>query len=468
MEPMESIEDLESLLQASRSRQGRSILASKDLVPTLLEKISSSIHLITCLRLLRNLCAGEINNQNSFIQNGGVEVMKSTLLPSELLETSVPVDVIHVGLQLLGNVVAAGEECRCVVWSHFFGPRFFELVTIMNDGVCDPLCMILYMCCCNSDGGGGTRFRMKELLGDEVGFSIVLKIITTASSVGHHGDWLVLLISRLCFQETCFLKLFSELRYFNFNKRCTNTDIGKLHFTKEQSFLLNILSENLNEGSYKDTISSDLTSTILQVLKDASSIVDFTSRGMSALPTTTPANDVLGFSLNILRDLCATNEPLDLLLSTDICNTLLELLRELEPPTIIRRSYGNGENTQQPSFLNMTGTISGNVCPYKGYRRDLVATLGNVMFEKRHIQDEIRRQDGILLLLQQCITDDDNPFLKEWAIWTLRNLLEGNLENQKVVAELEVQGPVNSPDVSAMGFRVEVDQKSRRAKLVNQ
>lgn len=179
---MESKEDIESLIQASWSPQGRSILASKNPVPYLLEKISSSIHLITCLRLLRNLCAGEINNQNSFIQNGGVEVIRSTLFPSEPLETSVPVEVIHVGLQLLGNVVAAGEECRCAVWSHFFGSRFFELATIMNDGVCDPLCMILYMCCCCPDAGSGTRFRMEELLGDEVGFSIVLKIIMTACS----------------------------------------------------------------------------------------------------------------------------------------------------------------------------------------------------------------------------------------------------------------------------------------------
>lgn len=84
------------------------------------------------------------------------------------------------------------------------------------------------------------------------------------------------------------------------------------------------------------------------------------------------------------------------------------------------------------------------------------------------MQDEIRQRNGILLLLQQCVTDEDNPFLREWGIWSVRNMLEGNEENQKLVAELEFQGSADAlPEIAALGLRVEVDQRTRRAKLVN-
>ncbi|PNY11132.1 ataxin-10, partial [Trifolium pratense] len=48
-----------------------------------------------------------------------------------------------------------------------------------------------------------------------------------------------------------------------------------------------------------------------------------------------------------------------------------------------------------------------------------------------------------------------------------RNILEGNEEDQKVVAELQLQGSADVPQISALGLRVLVDPKTRRAKLVN-
>jgi ataxin-10 len=107
------------------------------------------------------------------------------------------------------------------------------------------------------------------------------------------------------------------------------------------------------------------------------------------------------------------------------------------------------------------------VCPYKGFRRDLVAVIGNCAYRRKHVQDDIRQKNGMLLMLQQCVTDEDNPFLREWGIWSMRNLLEGNSENQQAVAELELQGSVDMPELAGLGLKVEVDQNTRSAKLVN-
>ena len=71
------------------------------------------------------------------------------------------------------------------------------------------------------------------------------------------------------------------------------------------------------------------------------------------------------------------------------------------------------------------------------------------------MKDKIRQMNGILLMLQQCVADEDNPFLREWGIWCMRNLLEGNEENQKAVVELELQGTVDMPELYGLGLRVE-------------
>ena len=41
------------------------------------------------------------------------------------------------------------------------------------------------------------------------------------------------------------------------------------------------------------------------------------------------------------------------------------------------------------------------------------------------------------MLLNQCIVDDDNPYIREYAILCIRNLLEGNARNQSVVGGIE-------------------------------
>ncbi|KAJ6911126.1 ataxin-10 [Populus alba x Populus x berolinensis] len=67
----------------------------------------------------------------------------------------------------------------------------------------------------------------------------------------------------------------------------------------------------------------------------------------------------------------------------------------------------------------------------------------------------------MLLMLQQCVTDEDSPFLRKWE----EPILEGNSENQQGVAELELQGSVDMPELAGLVLRVEMDQNTRRAKL---
>ena len=291
--------------------------------------------------------------------------------------------------------------------------------------------------------------------------------------VGFGEDWLKLLLSRICFDESHFPLLFSKSCPDGTSGSYENAEFRDDLFASEQAFLMDILSDNLNEQINEITVSSDVASCVLGILKKSTAVIDSVSGCKSGFSSGSNAINVLKYSLTILRDICAqtgqksshqhgSEDAFDLFVSSGLLELLLRLLRDLEPPAIIRKVIKQGENEDGPA-----SSSSKSSSPYKGFRRDVVAVIGNCAYRRKHVQDEIRERNGILLLLQQCVTDEENPFLREWGIWCVRNLLEGNVENQRVVAELELQGSVDVPEMAGLGLRVEVDEKTRRAKLVN-
>ncbi|TYH30616.1 hypothetical protein ES288_A01G109700v1 [Gossypium darwinii] len=367
---------LEILIKDSRAAVGRGELASKNILPTVLKLVeslhraSSREYLMQAMKLLRNLCAGEVANQNS--------------------------------LQVLANVSLAGAEHQHDIWLKMFPNEFFILASIRSQKTSDPLCMILYTCC---DG----RPALDMELCRDPGLPIVAGIIPTIASVGSREDWFKLLLSRLCLKDIHFPALFFKLCEGNASEDRGNTALG-----------------------------DNTALCVLGIFKRSVSIVDFGARAKSGLPTGSTSVDVMGYSLIFLRDICAQDglgdlkkdsvDVVDLLLSNDLTDVILSLLYDLEPPAIIRKTLKDGETLD----LNLGST---KLCPYKGFRRDLVVIIGNCAYRRKNVQDEIRQKS--------------------------------NAENQQIVADLQLQGSVDMPELARLGLKVEVDQNTHRAKLVN-
>ncbi|TFK18978.1 hypothetical protein FA15DRAFT_674855 [Coprinopsis marcescibilis] len=66
-------------------------------------------------------------------------------------------------------------------------------------------------------------------------------------------------------------------------------------------------------------------------------------------------------------------------------------------------------------------------------KRDLVRLLGVLAHESRAIQDRTREANGLPVVMNLCVIDERNPFLREHAIFTLHNLLKNNTESKTVV-----------------------------------
>lgn len=463
-------ESLECLIETAKTSDGRLDLACKQIIIPVLRLCQSPLQLsaedlFLSIKLLRNLCAGEIKNQNLFIQQNGV-VIVSTIINSMGLVSGSDNRTLHMVLQLLGNVSLAGEQHRDVVWRQIFPLGFLDIARVQCKETCDTLCMVIYTCV------EGSNERSVELLGD-AGLDIIVEIIRTVTIVGFREHWVKLLLSKICFEDSYFSPVFSKLSPVAEAENSDKNVSGITSFGAEQALLLSILSETLNEQLGDIVVSNDFSLSLFGILRIAVRIVDFSTRGKLPIPTGSADVDVMGYTLSILRDISASRGPnvknqdkgrdvVDMLVSAGLIKFLITLLHDLEPPAIIRKAMVHNNNkedsTSQPSKYQS---------PYRGFRRDVVAIIGNCSYGKKHVQDEIREQDGVLLLLQQCVTDEDNPFLREWGIWLMRTVFEGNEENQKLVAQLELQRSVDTPEIAELGLRVEIDPKTQRPKLVN-
>ncbi|KAI8379932.1 spinocerebellar ataxia type 10 protein domain-containing protein [Choanephora cucurbitarum] len=100
-------------------------------------------------------------------------------------------------------------------------------------------------------------------------------------------------------------------------------------------------------------------------------------------------------------------------------------------------------------------------------KRECIRLLGTLCYRDKVIQDKIRELGGIPLILCQLKIDDSNPYIREYATLTLRNVLENNPENQLIIQELEAQEVVQTGELDQMGIRPELteDGKVRIKKL---
>ena len=62
--------------------------------------------------------------------------------------------------------------------------------------------------------------------------------------------------------------------------------------------------------------------------------------------------------------------------------------------------------------------------------------------------------------------DDDNPLVREYGLWAVRNLCEGSESIQESISSLRACSTVDSPDLQQMGMQLELDGQTGKPKLV--
>ena len=290
------------------------------------------------------------------------------------------------------------------------------------------------------------------------------------------NEWLEFLICLLCFANPGLPALFNSLGDAN-------------GFTKEQACLLDVLNASLNareEANHTDDSSAKAHQYLLVQPTSASFLVDViraaakyaASTNLSALklPTESLVADVLGLSLSITRILCVLDENrqtvIPMFAYSGLIPLLLSLLRALGAPDNAKPSTTPAQHVNME--LDKRPASSSNDCEsfprrdvYIGYRRDVVAVIANASYRNFSVQELVRDNEGLLVVLQQCMPDTNNPFLREWGLWAIRSLLEGNSVNQTELADLEIKSIVPDSRLKEAGVSVEINPETGRPRLVN-
>ena len=89
-------------------------------------------------------------------------------------------------------------------------------------------------------------------------------------------------------------------------------------------------------------------------------------------------------------------------------------------------------------------------------RCHLIDLLTSFVVGDRATQDTMREHGGLAAVLECCVVDGYNPFMKEHAIVCIRYLLEANQENQAFVASMEAKQTANPSDLEEAGYETEI------------
>lgn len=107
----------------------------------------------------------------------------------------------------------------------------------------------------------------------------------------------------------------------------------------------------------------------------------------------------------------------------------------------------------------------------------MIRLIGNLSYRCRTCQDMLRkitfplegRQNvglpveitAVHIVLSITSLSYVNFGIREWSVVAIRNILEDNIENQKIVEELKAQTTIQSPELSAMGISVDIEENGK-------
>ncbi|KAJ3091297.1 Ataxin-10 [Quaeritorhiza haematococci] len=146
---------------------------------------------------------------------------------------------------------------------------------------------------------------------------------------------------------------------------------------------------------------------------------------------------------------------------TEALLRLLEVVSSLQP----RATAASSLSMSSLSSASSTSTSSNLPCAAPPPRTlfmlksDAVRIIANMCYgPNTYVQDEVRELGGLGTVLSQANLDDLNPFMREYAIFAIRNLCDGNPENKRIISSLEAKGfaPATKRVLEEMGVEAEL------------
>lgn len=463
--------------------------------------------LLLCFRIFRNAAAAGPGASAALLSAGLLELAGRAL--DLLASAAIPLDwQLPAALaQALANLCTASREAAAAAWSGLFPLRLSMLAHVTAGPTQAATCLAL-LACCRAVQGAATA------LAGEQGSQLMTALLCNHQRMlqqGEHNDTLGLLAAHLCFQRDLLPRLFASLGASLSSDggeaagRATLA-AGALQPTMAQAALLGLLCEEAQDmpqaqgraeqdGSARGGASMAFLVELVELLVGA-------ARAADLVPG---QQQVLQEALHLMRDVCARDdsgrglvgaggssassaqEPslgADLVAELQAAGavpTLLAMLKALEPiqnPQQQRMTANGGVLTSSSGgssggiqLAELAPQLAASAArfsfapPYPGFRSDLLAVLANAAHGRTEVQAEVGRLGGVELVLAQCQLDRQSPLAREWALWAVRNLCEGNPEAQEAIRQLQLCTTVESEELQRLGVKLELDEQTGKLRV---
>ncbi|KAJ6641082.1 Ataxin-10 [Pseudolycoriella hygida] len=429
MNPEDSIDDSERIKLLMEQFKSK-VFQSKDEIFSALDAIgkiisrnsdflnSTQLSVATdCLRVIRQACPQGADVQ-SYIVNalpviGFIESVFTTALKDANKQ------LYLVSLQVLANLIINHSSNQQVIWGHFnqLLVKFLQASDFPHKDMC---LMLLHNIYCV---GGLIQDNGKDFL------KLLLQILEEEI---HNGKSTI----------PEFLQLFLE-HFVTKQKRVT--PMYMLLSSNERILLLNFVSDLIKENHSGDTV---VTTELLQCISK-----EFKKKSDCILKTeTTYLNCIEPKEVMALVEVIsqASADKSYKHVFADDGSLFLNigcLLRNVQ-------ALGkNGENIFSPiQKLEQIAPSSTSNAEFEAdvsysLKTMLVRSIGNLACRNSKNQDLAREMEIMMAVLDCTHMDARNPLIKEWSILAIRNLCEGNMENQQLIASLTKVGDADNSDI---------------------
>ncbi|KAG9018907.1 hypothetical protein FRB90_008488 [Tulasnella sp. 427] len=415
-------------------------------------------------RFTRNLVAGVPENQIDALQNEPqLRAIIQHFSSFFLMEDSANTLLLRTVVQALSNILTANNEAQDAVWPVYMSlpdERNILLRLLASPDLSTATStMILVLNCIN-----GSRERSQLLVssrpaGVRLSKALLDKVdlLLEASETTEQGKTF-----EICY--SIFRNVFDMGLFATAWESLWSPDDGAMTITPHQTILLKLLDAHLQLPT---TRSEGDSLALLKFLAELHlQLADVANKALHAY-LTAAAEDEEHASLDerlpkvveaivlVTQALCAlllasaSQSGGDVMLNTakavrlqedDGSEVLLsdlsvDLLKELDsflPRIILGKA---AQDSSRPNIISHEAQSDPTGFAY--IKRDLVRLLGILCHNDKDIQDSIRAREGIQLIMNLCVVDERNPYLREHALFTLKNLLQNNPENQAVVDEFK-------------------------------
>jgi len=385
------------------------------------------IHIV--LECLRNSCIACARNQSLLIETTAVEttleIMQDDYFTRCTGDIAQITKIKRLSLQFLGNLIAGNDACQDALRERIFPDIALKLLKTVPETLTDIVCMIIY----NVVHRRPKIWDSKEAM---VLLPTVISVVSTSDS-----EWGLLIVEHVL-KEGKFSDIYNHL--------------GSYH--QQRLVLLDVFQAYLNDGNCPIPESTIIF--LSDVYKESTTVLQ--SISVADEEKMQEVDDIcrhINLNQMLLRILCSASSAQkykriaeDQSLLDSVVNRLLDL-----------SIYSKNTRDSKPTdFIQWNDMM--------GLKRDLVRLIGNLCYNNKKNQDRVRELGGILAILDNCRIDDQNPYIGQWAVLAIRNLCDNNLENQRLISNIEQQGKIDHSsykdlgiDLSAVDRRIRISSK---------